>query len=87
MELESYSLQAINLFKPPVKPISQLLSILEDILRLSAITSDISFNFALKVANGVAHRLARFGLSILSVCCWYVVPLDIILDVLLDDHL
>lgn len=68
-------------------PISHLGLVSSDIRFLSFQFRDISFSFVARQANIVVHRLAKFGLSLDSLCSWLEFAPDFIADILFEDSI
>ncbi|BFG31609.1 hypothetical protein CerSpe_178830 [Prunus speciosa] len=66
---------------------SNIGTIVEDVRHLQKQFPGSLFQFTYKEANGVAHRLARFGLHNVDNYFWFEVPPDLIQDALLCDVL
>lgn len=62
-------------------------SIISDIVSIAGNFSFALFSFVPRVANGVAHKLAQYGLLFHYFHWWHVNPQKIICDVLLEDSL
>ncbi|VVA39380.1 PREDICTED: reverse mRNAase [Prunus dulcis] len=66
---------------------SNIGNIVEDVKHLQQQFPSSLFQFTPREANGVAHRLARFGLHNVDNFIWFEVPPDLIQDALLCDVL
>lgn len=87
LEVESGCLSLVNVVNCDSLHFSSLGSVILDALDLFVVTNVASFSFVPGFANSMAHRLARYGLS-LSVCYrWIHVAPSFILDVLFEDSL
>lgn len=58
---------------------------MEDTKALLSITVEVSCTCVRRQANGIAHRLARYGSSVELPCAWLDSPPNFILDLLFKD--
>ncbi|KAB2597611.1 hypothetical protein D8674_000531 [Pyrus ussuriensis x Pyrus communis] len=58
-----------------------------DIKALLSTITEVTITHTLRQANGVAHRLARLGLSLSQVCDWYDSPPNLVVDLLVEEIL
>ncbi|KAH0995612.1 hypothetical protein GBA52_019476, partial [Prunus armeniaca] len=82
MIYESYSLQIVSAIQSPFVDGSSVGPVVEDTKALlTQITGD-DFTHIRHVANGVAHRLARYASHIGTTTTWFEEPPDLLVNVL-----
>ncbi|KAL5747798.1 hypothetical protein ACOSQ2_025095 [Xanthoceras sorbifolium] len=67
--VESGALSIIKYLSSPIAPHSEVGLIIADIIALSS-RATVKFSFVPRIANSVAHSLARFSFSISNICIW-----------------
>ena len=82
---ESNSLQIVKASRDPSINLSSLGQLIEDIKSLAPAVTKVPITHVRRQANGVAHRLARLGLSVDQCVEWLGSPPSIIIDVLAAD--
>lgn len=87
MIFESDSLQIIEALRVTSTNLSPVGQIIEDIKALLSTITEASSSHSHRQANAIAHRLARFGLTVPHECIWLDSLPTIILDILLEDSL
>ncbi|ONI01475.1 hypothetical protein PRUPE_6G141500 [Prunus persica] len=84
---EGDSAVVVSAIKRAGQDYSNIGTIVEDVKHLQQQFPSSLFQFTPREANGVAHRLARFGLHNVDNFIWFEVPPDLIQDALLCDVL
>ncbi|KAI5351664.1 hypothetical protein L3X38_004555 [Prunus dulcis] len=84
---EGDSAVVVSAVKRAGQDYSNIGTIVEDVKHLQQQLPSSLFQFTHREANGVAHRLARFGLHNVDNFIWFEVPPDLIQDALLCDVL
>ena len=86
VELEGDALLVVAaLQRDPVANMGQFGHVLDDTRQLMGNIPQGKVSFCNREANNVAHRLARYSLTVTNCLMWFEEPPDLILDSLFED--
>lgn len=87
MRCVSDSLQVIEAAKNSSTDFFEVRQIMEDIKVILSTITEVTITHTRCQANGIAHMLARYGISLSHACDWYNHPPSVILDLLVEESI